>query len=201
MSSNGTNIWKCEAAIKGEARLKYKELKDGSKGEAVCNLGFPLDTTEQEGMDHKDCWMPTVCYGQLAEWLESRPQGMMVHVEGPIQANRWTEKDTGIEKMTMHCVIKRAGELTDLGKEPIWFVPVKRERSGDRKDQPVRTQAEKIGAQLGKMKPEVLQSALDYLKQHDQNKDPAVINKTSGPGEANAGGTARPDGVGPGGAG
>lgn len=200
MSSNGTNIWKCEAPIKGDARLKYKENKDGSKGEAVCNLGFPLDTTEQDGMDHKDCWMPTVCYGQLAEWLGSRPQGMTVHVEGPIKANRWTEKDTGIEKMTMHCVINRMGEVTELGKEPNWFVPVRRERAVT-KDQPVRTQAEKIGAQLGKMKPEILQSALDYLKAHDQNKDQTGINKAAGLGVANTDGSAQPESVGPSGAG
>ena len=196
MSSNGTNIWKCEAPIKGDARLKYKENKDGSKGEAICNLGFPLDTTEQVGMDHKDCWMPTVCYGQLAEWLASRPQGMMVHVEGPMKANRWRETDTGIEKMTMHCVIVRAGELTDLGKEPIWFIPVKRERTKEDKGQPALTGAQRLGSTLGKLKPEVLQSALDYLKEHDQSGD--VINKATGPGAANTNGSARPGSVGPG---
>jgi single-stranded DNA-binding protein len=121
MASQTRTFLIIEGPIKGEAKLKNVKNKDGSPGPLVCNLGFPIGTTEQAGMDHKDCWIPTVSFGGMAEVIGNLPVGFNVHLEGHLNANRWLDNNR-IEKMTIHLVIDRAGELQGLGMPVKYFV-------------------------------------------------------------------------------
>jgi single-stranded DNA-binding protein len=120
MASQTRTFLVIEGPIKGEAKVKNAKNKDGSPGQLVCNLGFPIDTTEQAGMEHKDCWIPTVSFGGMAEVIGSLPAGTQVHLEGHLNANRWLDNNR-IEKMTIHLVIERAGEIHGLGMPVKYF--------------------------------------------------------------------------------
>jgi single-stranded DNA-binding protein len=127
MASQTRTFLVIEGPIKGEPKLKNAKNKDGSPGQLVCNLGFPIDTTEQAGMEHKDCWIPTVSFGGMAEVIGKLPAGTQVHFEGHLNANRWFDNNR-IEKMTIHLVIEKAGEIQGLGMPVKYFVIPKKPR-------------------------------------------------------------------------
>jgi single-stranded DNA-binding protein len=151
MASQTRTYLVIEGPIKGEAKLKNAKNKDGSPGQLVCNLGFPIDTSEQAGMEHKDCWIPTVCFGGMAEVIGKLPAGTQVHLEGHLNANRWFDNNR-IEKMTIHLVIEKAGEIQGLGQPVKFFVIPKKQKPALAKDaisnsfKPSSKVAEPVGA-------------------------------------------------------
>jgi hypothetical protein len=200
-----------EGPIKGETRLKYGKNKDGTQGQLTCNLGFPVDTTEQAGMEHKDLWMRTVSFGAFAEIISKLPAGFNLHVEGEVTGNRWIDQTTHLEKMTMQLIVRKAGEAQGIGKETKWFVLPRRTKEAEKGQGVVKVLAEHKEL-VSKLTPDVLAEARRYLaehEQHDRQGDLGDIqgsethsgaNEATGPGVASSEG-ASPEGAGPGAAG
>lgn len=140
-----------EGPILGESKLKETKT-----GQPVCNLGFPLDTSEQAGMEHKDYWLQSISFGGLADIIGKLPKGTQVHLEGHLNANRWLG-DGGVEKATAHFIVEKGGELQALGQPVIfWVIPKKKKEDKQAVKTPAMTQQEK------------LKEARRYLAEYDQ---------------------------------
>ena len=150
-----------EGPILGEPKLKETKT-----GQPVCNLGFPLDTSEQAGMEHKDYWLQSISFGGLAEFIGKLPKGTQVHLEGHLNANRWIS-DSGVEKATAHFIVEKGGELQALGQPVVfWVIPKKKKEDKQVVKTPAMTPQTVVAAamtQQGK-----LEEARRYLAEHDQ---------------------------------
>jgi single-stranded DNA-binding protein len=172
-----------EGPILGEPKLKETKT-----GQPVCNLGFPLDTSEQAGMEHKDYWLQSISFGGLAEIIGKLPKGTQVHLEGHLNANRWLG-DGGVEKATAHFIVEKGGELQALGQPVVfWVIPKKK-----KEEKPVvkAPAAAPVTPAIEVNKQQRLEEARRYLVEHEQagrlDKIPIPDddnNEAAGPGVA-----------------
>lgn len=172
-----------EGPILGEPKLKETKT-----GQLVCNLGFPLDTSEQAGMEHKDYWLQSISFGGLAEIIGKLSKGTQVHLEGHLNANRWLG-DSGVEKATAHFIVEKGGELQALGQPVVfWVIPKKK-----KEEKPVvkAPAAAPVTPAIGVNKQQSLEEARRYLAKHEQagglDKIPIPDddnNEAAGPGVA-----------------
>jgi len=149
-----------EGPILGEP--KVKETKTG---QPVCNLGFPLDTTEQTGIEHKDYWLQSISFGGLAEIIGKLPKGTQVHLEGHLNANRWLG-DNGVEKATAHFIVEKGGEMQALGQPVVFWVIPKKKKEDKQAVKPLSRVMPPAAAVNNKQA--VLDEAKRYLTEHDQ---------------------------------
>jgi len=152
-----------EGNIQGEVRSK-----PGKNGTIVTNIGFPVETTESPGMEHKDFWVHTVSFGGLGEKLASLPPGFNIHVEGDFAANRWLDSN-GMEKSSLNVILRKAGEAVGLGQQVKYFdIPRKKKESkpGEAIKAPAAAAVEPVQVKLS---PEVLDAARAYLQKHEQH--------------------------------
>jgi single-stranded DNA-binding protein len=168
----------------GEQKLKLTKTN-----QSVCNLGFPIDTSEQAGMEHKDYWLQTISFGGLADIIGKLDPGTQVHLEGHLNANRWIDSQ-GIEKATMHMIVEKGGLMHGLG-QPVtdWVIPRKKKEEKLAVKAPAMTPQTVVAAamtQQGK-----LEEARRYLAEHEQagglDKIPIPDddnNEAAGPGVA-----------------
>jgi single-stranded DNA-binding protein len=164
-----------EGPILGEP--KVKETKTG---QSVCNLGFPLDTTEQAGMEHKDYWLQSISFGGLAEIIGKLPKGTQVHLEGHLNANRWLG-DGGVEKATAHFIVEKGGELQALGQPVVlWVIPKKKKED----KQAVKAPASVMPPVEVQSVQKTLEEARRYLAEHDVNAQHDASKEAAGPGVA-----------------
>jgi single-stranded DNA-binding protein len=180
MASNVRTFCIIEGPIRGEPKIKYTRTNI-----MVCDIGFPIPTTEQEGLEHKDFWIPTTSFGGLAEILSKLPSGTLVHVEGHFDANQWRAED-GTIKFTNRLILERAGLCPELGKEVKFFVIAKKEKA----------KAKTVSAGNGNQS---LANARAYLQEHEQREhlqtiaqeelgpDVGIDSGSAGPGAADAG--------------
>ena len=153
-----------EGPIQGEVRSK-----PGKNGTIVTNIGFPVETTEAPGMEHKDFWVHTVSFGGLGEKLASLPPNFNVHVEGDFSANRWLDGN-GMEKSSLNVILRKGGEAVGLGQQVhYWDIP--RKKRDPKPAEPVKAAAGPAlnGGVQQKLTPEVLNAARAYLRDHEQS--------------------------------
>ena len=150
-----------EGPILGEPKLKRTKT-----GQLVCNLGFPLDTSEQSGIEHKDYWLQSISFGGLADVIGKLPKGTQVHLEGHLNANRWLS-DSGVEKATAHFIIEKGGEMQGLGQAVVFWVISKQKKEEKQAVKPLavipQTVVSAAMIQQGK-----LEEARRYLAEHEQ---------------------------------
>jgi len=171
-----------EGPVIGEQKLKLTKTN-----QSVCNLGFPIDTSEQAGIEHKDYWLQSISFGGLADIIGKLDPGTQVHLEGHLNANRWLDSN-GIEKATMHMIIEKGGLMHGLG-QPVtdWVIP--RKKKDVKSPAPALAPVTPAGVVISQQ--HKLEEARRYLAEHEQvgglDKIPLPDddnNEAAGPGVA-----------------
>jgi single-stranded DNA-binding protein len=149
-----------EGPVIGEQKLKLTKTN-----QSVCNLGFPIDTSEQAGMEHKDYWLQSISFGGLADIIGKLDPGTQVHLEGHLNANRWLDSN-GIEKATMHMIVEKGGLMHGLG-QPVtdWVISRKKKEEKLAVKAPA---AAPVTPAIGVNKQQTLEEARRYLAEHEQ---------------------------------
>jgi single-strand DNA-binding protein len=113
-----------------DAELRY--LQDGT---AVCTLSLAVDLYRGKDKPKDTLWLDVKCWDKTAERVSDLTKGAPILVEGNLDMEKWTDKQTGSERTKTVVRANRVSPLTwpDGEREP--------SGNGGARREPARTQA------------------------------------------------------------